>query len=238
MMNELGTYLQGEVIQSSWTHFRRWLNGEDRANLSSAKSSRPGTASSADLTKVTDLSTGTNTASGAHAAPSDPRTLAEAHRSYLQALNAALFATNSNFIGILRQLLSQVDHFVALFSRLQTVWEGLDLQEDDGVVDAFSDFAQEERDVLVEMDQTRDSIEARLVELVDKIREVEKDNRTGSRVNDVAERLSDVELSGRKFVPWKARTVDRLIMKLDSLAGGKEEERDALLGIVDGYDDE
>ncbi|KIX08425.1 uncharacterized protein Z518_03081 [Rhinocladiella mackenziei CBS 650.93] len=235
--NELEAYLQGEVIQSSWTHFRKWIDGGDKGILS-AKSSRPCTASTGDQMKMTEVSHGTYDASGSggRSQPSDPRTLAEAHRAYLRALNAALFITNDDWMTMLKDLLNQIDHFIALFSRLQTVWEGLDLQEDDGVVDAFSNYAQNEKEVLTEMDRTSDAIEGTLVGLVNKIRDMEKEKRTGVGMDNVVQRLSDVELNGSKFVPWQARTVDRLVMKLDSLAG-RQEERIGI-EIAEGYDDE
>jgi len=238
MINELEAYLQGEVVQSSWSHFRQWTMGEDHATFSSAKSSRPGTASSGSQRKFTgplDDTFGSSGAGGRPSPPTDPRALADAHRTYLQALNTALFFTNNDFVTRLKVFFGQIDHFIALFSRLQTVWEGLDLQEDDGVVDAFSNYAQDEMEVLGEMDRTRDSIEGVLLELVAAVREIEKDNRTGSSMNMIVEGLSGVALSGTQFVPWQARTVDRLVMKLDSLAGRHEEERDE---NAEGYDDE
>jgi hypothetical protein len=155
----------------------------------------------------------------------------------LEALKAALFLTNTEFIEILKELLSQIDHFVALFSRLQTVWEGLDLQEDEGVMDAFSNYAQDEKDVLAEMDRTSGAIEHVLVEVIDKVRDVERDTKVGTGVTSVVETLSGVELNGKKFVPWRTRTVDRLIMKLDGLTGRQEDDRYSL-GNANGYDDE
>jgi len=238
MINELEAYLQGEVVQSSWSHFRQWIMGEDHATLSSAKSSRPGTASSGSQRKGVGLLSDTfdsSRAAGRPQPPSDPRALAEAHRAYLGALNTALFFTNDDFVARLEVFFTQIDHCIGLFSRLQTVWEGLDLQEDDGVVDAFSNYARDETEVLAEMDRTRDSIEGALLEIVAAVREIEKDKRSGSSMNRIVEGLSGVELSGTKFVPWQARTVDRLVMKLDSLTGRHEEDRDE---NAEGSDDD
>lgn len=237
MMNELKAYLQGEVIQSSWQHFRDWITSIETGALASAKSSRPGTASSAAETKTLNLSASIGADSNRFGTPSDPRALADAHRAYLEALKAALFLTNTEFIEILKELLPQIDHFVALFSRLQTVWEGLDLQEDEGVMDAFSNYAQDEKDVLAEMDRTSGAIEGVLVEVINKVRNVERDTKLGTGVTSIVETLSGVELNGKKFVPLRTRTVDRLIMKLDGLTGRQEEERYSL-GNANGYDDE
>ncbi|EXJ75034.1 uncharacterized protein A1O5_01730 [Cladophialophora psammophila CBS 110553] len=235
-VNELEAFLQGEVIQSSWAQFWKWLDGNDRLYPSSAKSSRPGTGSST-AQRTTGLSNREATT-----VPTDPRTMADAHRRYLHALNNALFLTNVAFVATLKELLNQVDHFIALFSRLQTVWEGLDLQEDEGVLDAFSNYAQDERDVLVEMDRTRKSIETSLSDLVDKIRDMEKEKRTGVGLmtSNLEESLSGFQLNGNatKFIPWQARTVDRLVMKLDGLVMKQDEDRDhAAVGLVDAFDE-
>ncbi|KAL2419490.1 hypothetical protein ABEF95_010015 [Exophiala dermatitidis] len=174
-------------------------------------------------------------------APNDPRALAEAHRAFLHALSDALLITNKDFTSRLKHLLGQLDHFIALFLRLQTVWEGLDMQEDDGVLDAFADHAKDERDVFAEMDRTTDAIESTLFEIVKTIRDVEKQKRSGLGRDTLVDRTNDLELNldNTKFVPWQARTVDRLVMKLDSLAGRHDEDDDGLgSGIVDVYDDD
>jgi hypothetical protein len=154
----------------------------------------------------------------------------------LEALTAASFLTNAPFVEALKVILLQIDHFVALFSRLQSVWRGLDLQDDDGVLDAFSNFVQDEKDVLSEMDRTRDTLESSLVELVEKIRLVEQDNLPGGQFSSMVDSLSEMDLDSWKFSPWKARTVDRLVMKLENLTGRYEsEDRD---GFDDGSHDE
>lgn len=238
LINALQTFFHGEVIQSSWANFHRWIDGEGTAATPSARSSRPGTASSAGATRITETSnerpnTAESTRRQGH---HDPRALAEAHRLYLHALTDALFLANDKFMTTLKSLLHRLDHFVALFSRVQTVWEGLDLQEDDGVLDAFANHARDERDVLAEMDRTRDDVEATLVELVGIIRGIEEEKRSGSSIVNT---MSGLELNGTKFIPWQARTVDRLVMKLDSLTGRREEnEEGSGSGIADVYHDE
>ncbi|KIW64034.1 hypothetical protein PV04_08995 [Phialophora macrospora] len=233
LVNELAAYLQGEVIQSSWAHFREWLEGKDTGHLSSARSSRPTTASSAGQLPMSEL------VEQGKRMPTDPRALADAHRRYLHALNAALFLTNDGFIELLREILDKIDHIVALFSRLQTVWQGLDLQDDEGVVDAFSNYADDEKEVLAEMDRTRNAVEALLSEIIIKIRDMEKEKRTGTGVSSgIDESMTEMNLdrTGTKFVPWQARTVvDRLVMKLDGLSGRQDEDRHDL---VEGYDDD
>ena len=229
LVNELEAYLQGEVIHSSSLQFREWLEGKEK----DLKSSRPGTSSSTGHSGIRFSSHGAE-----EKLPTDPRAIAEAHRRYLQAMNAALFLTHDNFIDILTELLNRADHLVALFSRLQTVWQGLDLQDDEGVVDAFSNYAQDEREVLAEMDRTRDAVEAFLVKIVEEIRNIEKERSMSSNVDaGIDEGMSHMKLrsSSRRFIPWEARTVDRLVMKLDGLVKQPDEDRDEL---AEGSDDE
>lgn len=234
MINELETYLQGEVIQSSWFQFQHWLAGDDRLGSASARSSRPTTASSTGQSGLAAASFGASY-SDAKSPPSDPRVLAAAHRAYLQALKSALFFDNETFVTALKTLFGQIDHFIALFSRLQAVWDGLDLQEDDGVVDALSNYAKDEREVLAEMDRTSEAINACIAGLIDKVREVEKEERSGT--NTLLGGLSLAGASASNFVPWQARTVNRLVMKLDSLAAQRVEDKNGN-EIIDDYDDD
>ncbi|KIW39274.1 uncharacterized protein PV06_09060 [Exophiala oligosperma] len=234
LINELESYLEGEVIQSSWIQFQHWLAGDDRLGSASARSSRPTTASSTGQSRFTDASFGASY-SDAKSPPSDPRVLAAAHRVYLQALKSALFLDDETFINVLKTLLGQIDHLVALFSRLQAVWDGLDLQEDDGVVDALTDYAHDEREVLAEMDRTSEAIKACIAGLIDKVREVEKEERSGT--NTLLGGLSLADANASNFVPWQARTVNRLVMKLDSLAARRDDDKNGN-DILDDYDDD
>ncbi|KAJ9613056.1 hypothetical protein H2200_002997 [Cladophialophora chaetospira] len=232
LVNELEAYLQGEVIQSSWAHLQQWLEGKNDGHMS-VKSSRPGTASSTG-----HAASFRQSVNDEERVPSDPRAMAEAHRKFLHALNSALFLTHGDFTNLLKELLTQIDHLVALFSRLQTVWQGLDLQDDEGVVDAFSNYAQDEKEVLTEMDRTRVDVETSLASIVEKIRNIEKEKRTGVGASTkLDETMSEMNLTGNgtSFVPWHVRTVDRLVMKLDTLAARRDEDRDEL---VEDYDDD
>lgn len=226
LINELQAYLQGEVIASSWQHLLAWLDGDRKGGLFSARSSRPSTASSIGQGRPPGTSSDPNRLN-------DPRTMAEAHRRYLHALNTALFLTDTKLITTLKELLDQLDHFAALFSRLQAVWEGLDLQEDEGVMDAFSNFRQDEEQLLAEMDRSKIVLETAVLAIVERIRDIEKEKRTGV-TGTIIESMGELELNGSKFLPWQARTVDRLVMKLDGLIGRLDEDRNEL---VDDYDE-
>ena len=106
------------------------------------------------------------------------------------------------------------------------------------MVDTLSNYAQAEREVLAEMDRTRDNVETSLSSIVDEIRKIDKEKRTGVGIlNDIDESMIEMQLdrAGPRFVPWQARTVDRLVMKLDSLARKQDDDRGDL---VEGSDDE
>ncbi|KIV93422.1 hypothetical protein PV10_04635 [Exophiala mesophila] len=234
-INELESYLHGEVIHCSWDHLRGWMDGDAKDGLSSAKSSRPGTASSADPSKTKAMSTNSSLGSRHKGPPSDPRTLAEAHRVYLKSLSSALLICDDEYAQTLRATLILIDHFVALFYRIQTVWEGLDLQDDDGVVDAFSNYVQDEKEVLDEMDRTASNLETSLDSLVDSIKAGEKQSKGAVGPNNKWESLVGLHLDDSRFSPWPNRTIDRLIMKLDGLGNGRvaSEDKDG-----SGLDDE
>ena len=232
LVNEVGGYLHGEVIGNSWSQFDIWIqDGIDSPRPGSSRShgSRPGTASGpARATKTSQFSDG----SSKSPKPRDPRTLAQGHQIFLTALRTGLLLDNEHFVAGMKELLNSIDHYVALFRRLQVIWEGLDLQEDDGVEDAFSNYAQDEKSVLAEMIRTRGLLEEMLKGLVAKLRDGEKERLVDGVTNDVEQ----LDLQLGRFVPWRPRTMDRLIMRLDSLTG----VRDLQDGneLVDVFDDD
>lgn len=230
VVSELGGYFQGEVIKNHWEHLQSWIHsfqaGGERP--SSAKESRPGTASS--VTEAENLRAnyrifGTSHSSqGLNDAPKipnrhDPATLAQAHQSYIRSLAAALLLTNAGFVRTLRELLNAVDHHVALFGRLLPVQQGLDLQEDQGVVDTLVNYAADEKEILSEMERSQTHLERYLMELVEKVREVDEQRGNDDlSVQRVTAALDDVSFGEPAYVPWRGRTIDRLTMRLECLA--------------------
>lgn len=81
----------------------------------------------------------------------DPRTLAQGHQIFPRALRRGLLLGEEHVMADLKGLLDLIDHYVPLLYLLQAVWEGLDLQEDDDVVDTFSNYAQDQTSVLADM---------------------------------------------------------------------------------------
>lgn len=224
VVNQLDAYLHGEVIQNSWEHFQDWLHEGSRPGGSRA-GSRPGTATSAK-TASSDF--------GRSQQMNDPRTLAKGHHTFLEALHCGLLLDNGAYVAALKSLLGAVDHYAALFSRLSGIWSGLDLQDDEGVVDAFSNYKEEERMVSSEMSRSRDLLEEGIGDLVAKLKEAER-QRDADRIAGGLERL-DVD-GAKGFVPWKGRNMERLVMKLDYLAGATgREDVEKLVDDIDNDD--
>ena len=225
VLNELGAYFQGEVILENSKHFRSWIdqggNGRPTSPDSTKFTSRPGTAAPVRQMNSSQLSASTASSNAAQAISgrNDPVVLAQAHRLYLRNLSDSLLLGQIEFIDAFRNVLTMVDHFVALFTRIQSAWQGPDLQEDDGVVDALSDYAKEERDVLEEMTRSGTLLDQGLSALVERIGRIEhkqpSEDMTGLEDGIDALGLESV------YVPRRVRTIDRLIMKLDVLDGAK-----------------
>lgn len=105
-----------------------------------------------------------------------------------------------------------VDHLSALTRRLETVYRNLDLEAEMGVVDTFTDYKAEERDVLRELDGARGKVETGVKGVVGALREVDAD-RTGGGSRAIDAIVLDPEDYG--FIPERVGGLDRLLMKLD-----------------------
>ena len=224
LLAEIGNHFHGEVIQNSWEHLQNWLDINPSSRPSSSRlSSRPTTASSKQpASHLSGFGSQHLRQSLARSRKEDPRTIARAHHKYLEALYRALLLDNALFISVLRELLTTVDHFVALFHRLQLIWQGLDLQQDEGIMDAFSDYPKEEEELMDEMGRTNHNLADQLHELVAAIHEAEKQRDVTNMRRGVAG-IGITVSKDDEFEPWRARTLDRLLMKLDFLASDKEE---------------
>lgn len=140
---ETESYLQVEVVEGLWEHFHTWVSsagGQDES---------PSSSSSSPNNTTTPVPPTTTTTTSTPQQQHDPQTLASAHRHYLSALARRLLLTRtaSSFAEPLHALLMHVDRLAALVRRLDGVWRALDLEADEGVVDAFSNLDAEERDI-------------------------------------------------------------------------------------------
>lgn len=225
VLSEMGNFFQGEVVNESWQHLRGWIEGTT-SSAGSASNSRPGTAGSTSKAQQAG-SPGRATSGRAsfnHSdAPStrrhDPEALTVAHRRHLATLVQSLFLSDVPFTSALRALLTSVDRFVALAIRLEAIQRNMDLETDEGVVDALVDYGQEERDVWQELRDTRHDAETGMQNLVTRLRELD-DRRSGDRrrAADLAPNYSRNDGLSQDFCHYEPRTaagVDRLLMKLD-----------------------
>ncbi|KAJ5165922.1 hypothetical protein N7492_006218 [Penicillium capsulatum] len=216
VLSEIGSFFQGEVVHESWQHLRAWILGP---SSTTASDSRPGTASSkAQRASRAPSPDHTFSRPSSQAGPSgpgrhDPEALTIAHRRHLSTLVQALFLTEETFTGALRTLLTSVDRFVALTVRLETIQRNMDLEMDEGVVDALVDYGQEEREIWEELRVTHEDVKAGMGEVIASLRDID-DSRSGEGqwlgVRDVG-----ISRGLRQYIPRQPAGVDRLLMKLD-----------------------
>ncbi|KAK0660630.1 hypothetical protein DIS24_g3264 [Lasiodiplodia hormozganensis] len=229
LLSEFVGYFEGEVVQESWKHFRHWIVGAesdnerpssptDADNEDPAELSRPPTQQS--LRQSQQISRPATAASTREPrrTPHDPEVLASAHRLFLRSLSYALLLTDLPYTHALRSFLTHVDELIAFIDRMRTVQRNLDLERDEGVVDALANYEQEEKDVLLELDRARKRVDSDLRSLVARLRELDKE-RVGTGL------FGDGESIGG-FEPWRGGGVDRLLMKLDFGASANEEADD------------
>lgn len=231
LLAELSEYLQGQVIRSSWQTFHLWLN---------PASSRPPTSSST-TTSSTSTSTSTSSSTSSASTPAhDPETLSLAHSAYLSALTRHLLIPQTEFTSALSLLLKSTEHICGLMTSISTVQRGLDLQTDHGVQSAFTNYAVEENNLLLELLAAARDLRGRVGSVVAVLRDVDRAGRTtggtelipagvllpGVKKNHVGEQKEgeddEREDEEGRFVPWKGWGVERLLLKLDW--AGREDE--------------
>ena len=243
LLAELGEYFQGEVVRGSWEVFQIWLGDEtasQKARAPEQSHANPNHAS--ELDGVDDASgddiwatkkTGPyRTSTKAHAASNrshDPETLTRAHQTYLRSLVRSLLLSDGPFTQILRDFLQLVDELAATVSRLQQVWQTLDLETDD-----VSDARQDEREALAALADLGSRVKAQLGRLTDRLRTMDADRSASRSTLDLGfggrdrahDRGGDNGTAKDAFMPWNGGGVDRLLMKLDfgSLVVGEREE--------------
>ncbi|KAL4909317.1 hypothetical protein BDW74DRAFT_80115 [Aspergillus multicolor] len=213
VLSEIGTYFQGEVINESWQHFRDWIEA-GVSNTSSPSGSRPGTATSS---KARSVRLGDQTDDRPDVPPRrhDPEALTAAHRRYIFSLVQLLFINDAPFTEALRGLLAKIDHFIALVIRLESIQRNMDLESDEGVVDALVDYATEEREVWHALREARGDTEKGINQVIARLRDIDDSRAEEGRMMFEPSTSATSHWSGCSFRPRKAAGVDRLLMKLD-----------------------
>lgn len=205
--SETESYFQGEIVQCIWDGFRRWIVGSDTREASSQDDAAEDMWSSA--AHIPSPRTHPN---------HDPQTLSQAHRKYLIALATNLLLTIPKFTNPLYQLLQHVDHLVALVDRIHLIWQSLDLEADEGVIDAFSDFHKEERDVKEQLRILAGRVKGGIDALVLILREIDHEKYMNYDYK--------VHEDGA-YIPQSVGRVDRLLMKLEPDMDANGHKKDA-----------
>ncbi|KAG9230776.1 gamma-tubulin complex component protein [Amylocarpus encephaloides] len=249
-LGETEAYLQGEVVRGTWTGFKDWLTSETNSQPGSSR--RPVEEKDDDKDEEEDeediwlqaVKFPTTITPPLPPSPNhtrDPQSLADAHRKYLTSLTTSLLLTTPSFTDPLFHLLQQIDHLVALVHRIHTIWQSLDLEADEGVVDAFSDFQKEEVDIRSQLHVVGTRVKGAIEVLVHVLGEVDGDREGWDDGFTVGEMEGEGE-EGR-YRPGKVWRVHRLLMKLDFggwFGGGRvrgaDEEGNAG-GDEDGFED-
>jgi len=206
---ELGEYLQGEVVRSSWATFYSWLvppiTPEAKLNNSNVLSSSlyPGSSHVASRPSSSRASND-EVSCGLH----DPESLSEAHRSYLTSLEHSLLYDNAPFTSLLRRLLTTIDHMHALMQQLDTVQQRLDV-ELENAQGASSHYGREEKTLLSDLQSSRIKVADGVQGLVDALRKIDN-TRADGRTRHTAPGMAE-----KDFVPWFGGGVDRLLLKFD-----------------------
>lgn len=212
LLGEAEAYFHGEVVQGIWNGFQEWVTGKAKP------SSRPATATGSK-SKQEDIWSVPGKTQPSDTRPSPTRlhdfqTLSQAHRSCLAALTNGLLITHahSNFTNSLYSLLLQVDALVNVVQRIRSIWESLDLEADDGVVDAFLDFHKEEIDIIAQLDDASAQVKKAIEAVVDALRSVDQDKEECELENAT---FGEGDWEEGKYMPCRVGRVDRLLMKLD-----------------------
>lgn len=208
LLAEVGEYLQGEVIRSSWTAFRSWLDPTCQDRLLEAGTSTFSLSSSDRGAFHDEAPSSPNPQK--QQTQRDPESLSNAHRRYLECLMHSLLLDDHLYTRALRLFMNHIDHLVALIERLSVVQYHLDLETDAGVMDTFTNYKVEEQELLKDLSDARLRVDRDIANLVQRLRDVDGERAgAGSNVFDHGAAEDD------DFVPWRSGGLDRLLMKLD-----------------------
>ena len=208
---EFGEYLQGEVVNSSWTEFEAWLIPK---NVNVSKFDQNGAENPAALTSTPSFHSTINVPSLDQFPGTDmvhdPETLIVAHKRYLASLVHAILLDDASFTKLLRSLMAKLDYLVASMQRLSVVEQTLGLDQDHEVKPVLSTLAAEEGELMKILDEVKDKVDGNLQGLVVRLQEIDTERlNEGMHTSLIDNPKSD------NFVPYGGGRVDRLLMKLD-----------------------
>ena len=208
LLAELGEYVQGEVIRSSWTTFKAWLDPASQDRLVETGVSKLSISSSNGGSFGDEPAAGPSPQK--QQTQHDPESLSNAHRRYLECLVHSLLLDDHLYTRALRQFMTHIDHPIALIERLSTVQHHLDLETDAGVVDTFANYRLEEQELLNDLSEARLEVDRDIANLVQRLRDIDIE-RAGAGTGSFDHRAAEDD----GVVPWRSSGIDRLLVKLD-----------------------
>ncbi|UPX18934.1 uncharacterized protein EKO05_0009215 [Ascochyta rabiei] len=214
---ESEAYFQGEVVQESFKTFLDWVQGPRKRRHDETRPTTPDRPPTREL--------GETQIESSVQQQHDPEALAFAHRHFLASVAYSLLITDGIFTKTLRTFCTHVDDLVAHITRLQSIQQNLDLEEDEGVEDFSQNYKKEEVDVNLEMNRARKRLDSDLKALVERLREIDSE-RIGASGPRPTNALNHSE---GKYEPLRVGGIDRLLMKLDWGVEDVEEEHEDLL---------
>ena len=214
---ESEAYFQGEVVQESFKSFLDWVQGPKKHRPSNTRPTtpdRPPTPGADEARTEGELQQ-----------QHDPEALAFAHRHFLASIAYSLLITDGAFTKLLRTFCIHVDDLVGHITRLHSVQQNLDLEEDEGVEDFSQNYKKEEADVSLEMDRARKRLDSDLKGLVERLREIDSE-----RIGVSGPRpMNTLDEGEGRYETLRVGGIDRLLMKLDWGGEDEEEEHEDLL---------
>lgn len=232
-LTELIMHLEGTIVKSAWNELNAVISGPesglpDRTPTSAESkytAAKQGDKHIADAVLSDDTTRPRSPRGDGRSqrgesvlkpSPRDPSSLAALHRAYLGTLSDALLLTDKTFTKELKLLLLGVENLVAQMKRLDTVQVNLDLEEDDGVVDALNDWAKEEQAVLLDLDRARKKTDEGLRSCIEVLGQLDtrSERLPLARVGNEGPRMLP-ESTTHPDWNWRAPGVDRLLMKLE-----------------------
>lgn len=212
---ELVSFFQGELVSGHATHFISWLGSVTGVPDPSESKSRPGTSSGSKGGQSVPLRADEEPAGLQTGVAADPTYLAQAHKRFIEALRSSLLLDAHKFTKVLLRLLMLIDHYVALFGRLDATRRSLDLELQDDRADPLADHRKEEQEILGELHRSRGGIEDQLDALMEDLRS----SATGAdSSHDLVTSRPGVhtEKFDSAYVPWRAPSMDSLLMRLET----------------------
>jgi hypothetical protein len=200
---ESEAYFQGAIVQGSFEHFLSWVNGDHGSSLRE----QPYTVSPPFTNNDTLESSTVMDIRQQH----DPEALALAHRRFLSSVGYSLLLTDPTFAKSLRAFCTHVDDLVAHITRLTSIQQSVDLEEDEGVEDFAQNYKKEEKEVLAELDRARRRLDSDLKGLVERLRDIDSE-RIGASAPGI---VGGAEPDNIEYEPLRVGGIDRLLMKLD-----------------------